>query len=216
MWRQLIQVPSAKWVLSVNKTGFLNQMRAITYIQGQYTEKVREYFYYVDHQGMLFQDDSKMKNFTSCIKDKQFLRFFFKRLKRNDLLRYEKEFPYISPCGKKEINFVRCFDHPIVYTQVLKGSSGEPLLSHNQGGQLLTTEFQPSEVAMDPNTGRVYHPASEKCGSVGLIADKLSILWTQEKRFVFGNSEEQPPTQFIWDGKEITLSNKLLEKVSTN
>lgn len=53
MWRQLIQVPSAKCVLSVNKTGFLNQMRAITYIQGQYTENVREYFYYVDHQGMV-------------------------------------------------------------------------------------------------------------------------------------------------------------------
>eukprot|EP00094_Tigriopus_californicus_P008780 TCALIF_08462-PB protein Name:"Similar to C8orf82 UPF0598 protein C8orf82 (Homo sapiens)" AED:0.32 eAED:0.45 QI:0/0.75/0.6/1/0.25/0.2/5/75/209 len=206
----------AKSVLGINHTWLQPHRRSITYIQGQFTENVREYFYYVDHQGMLFQDDSKMKNFTSCIKDKQFLRFFFKRLKRNDLLRYEHEFPYISPCGKKEINFVRCFDHPIVYTHVIRGSSGESLLSHNQADRLLTTEFQPAEVAMDPNTGRVYHPASEKCGSVGLIADKLSILWTQEKRFIFGNSEEQPPTQFVWDGKEIELSNRLLKSVSCN
>ena len=32
---------------------------------------------------------------------------------------------------------------------------------------------------MDPATGRVYHPASDKVGGVGLVADKLSILWTK-------------------------------------
>ena len=32
---------------------------------------------------------------------------------------------------------------------------------------------------MDPETGRVYHPASDKVGGVGLVADKLSILWTK-------------------------------------
>ena len=81
---------------------------------------------------------------------------------------------------------------------------------------------------MDPATGRVYHPASDKVGGVGLVADKLSILWTkvwkmkwyigliessivtQEGRFEFGNGEDQPPTSFRWKGDIIQLENKIV------
>uniref|UniRef100_A0A9L0J3E7 Leucine rich repeat containing 24 n=1 Tax=Equus asinus TaxID=9793 RepID=A0A9L0J3E7_EQUAS len=42
----------------------------VPYTQGQSPEpRTREYFYYVDHQGQLFLDDSKMKNFTTCFKE---------------------------------------------------------------------------------------------------------------------------------------------------
>ena len=64
-------------------------------------------------------DDAKMKNFTSCFKEQQFLKFFFTRLKVNDLGRFHQDFPYLSPCGR-ERNFVRCDDLPIVFTHVLK------------------------------------------------------------------------------------------------
>lgn len=67
----------------------------------------------------LFLDDAKMKNFTSCFKEKQFLRFFFNRLKINDLKRYQEDFPYLSPCGR-ERNFIRCDDTPIVFTHILQ------------------------------------------------------------------------------------------------
>ncbi|KAK4291241.1 hypothetical protein Pmani_035926 [Petrolisthes manimaculis] len=41
----------------------------VTYIQGQSPQRrIREYFYYIDHQGMLFLDDARIKNFTSCFK----------------------------------------------------------------------------------------------------------------------------------------------------
>ncbi|PNI88662.1 C8orf82 isoform 3 [Pan troglodytes] len=41
----------------------------VSYTQGQSPEpRTREYFYYVDHQGQLFLDDSKMKNFITCFK----------------------------------------------------------------------------------------------------------------------------------------------------
>uniref|UniRef100_A0A8D2AK07 Chromosome 8 open reading frame 82 n=1 Tax=Sciurus vulgaris TaxID=55149 RepID=A0A8D2AK07_SCIVU len=41
----------------------------VSYTQGQIPEpRTREYFYYVDHQGQLFLDDSKMKNFITCFK----------------------------------------------------------------------------------------------------------------------------------------------------
>ena len=48
----------------------------------------------------LFLDDAKMKNFTSCYKELHFLKFFFKRLKKNDSMRYTEDFPYLSLCGK--------------------------------------------------------------------------------------------------------------------
>ncbi|XP_037325310.2 UPF0598 protein C8orf82 homolog isoform X2 [Pungitius pungitius] len=40
-----------------------------TYVQGQSPEpRIREYFYYIDHQGQLFLDDTKLKNFVTCFK----------------------------------------------------------------------------------------------------------------------------------------------------
>lgn len=42
--------------------------RLLSYVQGQYSGKVRQYFYYIDHEGQLFLDDARMKNFTSCFK----------------------------------------------------------------------------------------------------------------------------------------------------
>lgn len=82
------------------------------YNQGQYVDKrIREYFYYIDHQGQLFLDDTKVKNFITCFKDKAFLEFFFKRLKKNSTDRYQESFPYLSLCGR-ERNYVRykCLD----------------------------------------------------------------------------------------------------------
>ncbi|XP_046400025.1 UPF0598 protein CG30010 [Ischnura elegans] len=107
---------------SISERRYLLQFcKQIHYVQGQSPEpKIREYFYYVDHQGMLFLDDSRMKNFTSCFKDKAFLVFFFKRVRRNDTGRYEEDFPFLSLCGR-ERNFIRYDDTPIVYTQVIQG-----------------------------------------------------------------------------------------------
>lgn len=140
------------------------------YTQGQRVDKrIREYFYYIDHEGMvnknylqtkcsfncasttkigcvcvwshfnvlcwfplslslyvqqLFLDDARIKNFTSCFKDKQFLRFFFKRLRFNATPRYQHEFPYVSLCGV-ERNYIRCDDLPIVFTDVIANDKGK-------------------------------------------------------------------------------------------
>eukprot|EP00056_Hartaetosiga_gracilis_P009452 m.136029 g.136029 ORF g.136029 m.136029 type:complete len:131 (-) comp13130_c0_seq6:4705-5097(-) len=40
----------------------------LEYTQGQLLDKQREYFYFIDHNGFLFLDDTKMKNFTSQLK----------------------------------------------------------------------------------------------------------------------------------------------------
>ena len=182
------------------------------YVQGQSPERgIREYFYYIDHQGMLFLDDSRMKNFTSCFKEKQFLKFFFSRLKLNDTGRYYPDFPFLSPCGR-ERNFIRCDDVPIVFTNVLDSESSEPKLAFNHADRYLKTAFTPERICMT-TTGRVYHPAPEKVGGIGLISDKLSIEWPAEKRFEFENGEHNPPTHFNWSLKRMPLDNELIQKL---
>ncbi|CAG9784450.1 unnamed protein product [Diatraea saccharalis] len=168
--------------------------RYLNYVQGQEPEpKIREYFYYIDHQGMLFLDDSKMKNFTSCFKEKKFLEFFFKRIRLNRTGRYENEFPYISLCGR-ERNYIRCDDVPIVYTHLI--TQNDDYLTYGYAGDLLKIKFEPNKIYMLPNTGRVYHPAEEKFGGIGLVRSKLAIELS--KNFEFHNGENQSPTHFNW------------------
>lgn len=157
-----------------------------------------------------------MKNFTSCFKEKKFLRFFFNQLRLNNTDRY-KEFPYLSICGK-ERNFVRCDDYPIVFTHVTTKTGKENLeethLAHNHAGDLLTLKFEPEKVVMLPETGRVYHPAPEKVGGVGLIRSKLAIEFS--KFFTFNNGEGNPPTHFTFGGVTYELDNNWYrEKIRT-
>ncbi|KAJ8920757.1 hypothetical protein NQ315_004897 [Exocentrus adspersus] len=197
------------------KQGFIKQlkfMKTISYVQGQEPEpKIREYFYYIDHQGMLFLDDARMKNFTSCFKEKKFLKFFFNQLRINTTGRYQ-EFPYISLCGR-ERNFVRCDDYPFVFTHVLK-KDGELRLAYNYAEDLLTLKFQPQKIFMLPTTGRVYHPAPERAGDIGLVKSKLAIEFS--KYFLFEEGEANPPTQFIFDNKTYILDREWYHNIIKN
>ena len=87
------------------------------------------------------------------------------------------------------------------------------LLSFYLSTELCNQSFCPEKILMLPETGRVYHPGPSLCGGVGLIADKLSILWTQEQRFLFTRGENNPPSGFIWNNQEYTLDQSLLELV---
>ncbi|XP_050308963.1 UPF0598 protein CG30010 [Anthonomus grandis grandis] len=174
-----------------------------TYIQGQEPEpRVREYFYFIDHQGMLFLDDSRMKNFTSCFKEPKFLQFFFQRLRVNNTQRYKGDFPYLSLCGR-ERNFIRCDDTPIVGTHLLSLADGW-YLAHNHAGAALKLSFQPEMVYMQPETGRVYHPAPERAGGVALIRSKLAIELSDQ--FKFEDGEGKPPTHLTFQGVSYELN----------
>lgn len=153
-----------------------------------------------------------MKNFTSCFKEKKFLRFFFSQLRKNNTGRYP-EFPYLSPCGK-ERNFVRCDDYPTVFTHVIKKTNQqgveEPHLAYNHAAELLSLRFEPKRVIMLPETGRVYHPAPEKVGGIGLIRSKLAIEFS--RYFTFNNGENRPPTHFEFDGISYELDTEWYKK----
>lgn len=183
----------------------------VEYVQGQSpSPKIREYFYYIDHQGMLFLDDARMKNFTSCFKEKKFLQFFFSRLRLNETSRYP-EFPFLSPCGR-ERNYVRCDDLPLVFTHLVQkpsiSSVSEDYLAYGNAGDTMTLPFEPSELLMEIDTGRVYHPGPEKTGSVGLVRSQLAIQLSKD--FSFHNGDTEPPTHIMWNGEEISLSHSLV------
>uniref|UniRef100_A0A1B6E3I0 Uncharacterized protein n=1 Tax=Clastoptera arizonana TaxID=38151 RepID=A0A1B6E3I0_9HEMI len=167
--------------------------RCFTYTQGQLSGKnVREYFYFIDHQGM-------RKNSWN---------FFFKRLRPNVTGRYEKDFPFISPCGR-ELNFIRCDDMPIVYTHIVN-KNNKDVLCYGHIGDIMYQDFQPDHIYMDNTTGRVYHPAPETAGSIGLIRSKLAIEISSNLRFYDG--EDKSPTHFLWKDKEFVLNNEWFKK----
>lgn len=147
-----------------------------------------------------------MKNFTSCFKEKKFLEFFFKRIRLNKTGRYQEDFPFISLCGR-ERNYIRCDDVPIVYTHIY--STDEDYLVFGYAGDLLKFSFRPEKVYMLPETGRVYHPADEKYGGIGLIKSKLAIEIS--KNFSFANGDTCPPTHFMWKSKSYKLDQTWLK-----
>uniref|UniRef100_A0A1Q3F8L6 Uncharacterized protein n=1 Tax=Culex tarsalis TaxID=7177 RepID=A0A1Q3F8L6_CULTA len=187
----------------LSSTQCRNLASSVKYIQGQSpAPKIREYFYYIDHEGMLFLDDARIKNFTSCFKERKFLEFFFKRIRPNDITaegsaHYREHFPFVSPCGR-ERNFIRCDDVPAVFTHVFKDKDGSERLSFGHAGDSLSVLWEPARVCMFPTSGRVYHPAPERYGSVGLIRSRLAIELSKD--FSFGSGEDQPPTHFCWNG----------------
>uniref|UniRef100_H3CL57 Chromosome 8 open reading frame 82 n=1 Tax=Tetraodon nigroviridis TaxID=99883 RepID=H3CL57_TETNG len=177
------------------------------YVQGQSPEpRVREYFYYIDHQGQLFLDDTKVKNFVTCFKDQAFLVFFFSRLRSNQTGRYQDGFPFLSPCGR-ERNFLRCDDRPVVFSHLLPGDP--ELLSYCGGGERLAVAFQPEALFVHPLSGRLYHPCPEQAGGVGLVRSALAM----ELSPAFLPQEGgRRPTHFEWRGRKHRLSNRLSER----
>lgn len=89
--------------------------------------------------------------------------------------------------------------------------NSEYSLSYAHAGNELILEFQPKKIFMSPDTGRVYHPAHEQYGSIGLVRSKLAIEFS--KYFEFKNDENEPPTHFRWKNQRYTLENDWLESV---
>ena len=151
--------------------------------------------------------------------DKKFLKFFFKRLKQNVQGSYREDFPYISPCGR-EMNYIRCEDVPIVFASIVEdpegGQSLPGLLTYSGIGEGMTVLFYPEKVCMLPESGRIYHPAPEKVGGVGLIKSSLAIEISPHFEYRCGSQEKDPPSHFNWKGVTYTLDNSLWKIMKSN
>jgi Domain of unknown function (DUF4505) len=142
-------------------------------------KSVRAYRYAIDTHGQLFLHDTVPKNLTSCFKNPEFLNFFFTRIRQNDseaaksevLAELEEEwtescnfsadqvlqigraqgYHWLSPC-QGEYNLIRSADSPIVFREL----SEDGILTW---AGTLETEFDPSALKVDAETGYVYHPS---------------------------------------------------------
>lgn len=150
-----------------------------------------------------------MKNFTSCFKEQKFLHFFITRIRRNTFDRYGEFFPWVSLCGR-ERNYLRCDDLPAVFTNLLDDGKR---LSYGYCGESLTVPFVPSEICMVPETGRVYHPAPELMGGVGLIKSSLAIELSKHLEYDSSDATSRP-SRIEWRGEKHVLTNNLLPLIS--
>lgn len=147
--------------------------------------------------------------------EKKFLAFFFKRLKLNNSGKYEKDFPFISPCGREK-NFVRCDDIPIVFTHILEETEGGEkvdYLSYAHTGDMLTVPFEPEKICMLPESGRVYHPGPEATGGVGLIKSSLAIDLSQKFEYKNKDKTDEMPIYFTWKERKYSLTNEVVERL---
>lgn len=173
--------------------------------------ETREYFYFIDHNGQLFLDDSKMKNFTSCFKEKEFLTFFNSRISYDKQEIYHPQGFYFKSLCQGEINYIKCDDLPVVFThlldqnfevitpQFLESIAESPENPLEQVKYLAWGGFQPKfgsdwrlVMPFDPNSlfisefGRIYHAAKPRFGGLGLIKSSISIdfydFWSEYLR----------------------------------
>lgn len=126
----------------------------------------RWYSYQLDEHGHLFLDGVKHRNMATCLKDKKFLNFFFRRLRPTQTLNSEERsfladrgvalerFPYASVCAG-EINLLKIAATGFVFNSLEEGTDGKQQLVY---GATLKFPFSPNEVYMCEK-GRLYHPA---------------------------------------------------------
>jgi len=78
---------------------------------------------------------------------------------------------------------------------------------------LFQIPFEPQKLFMNVNTGRIYHPAPEKVGGIGLVRSNLAIEFSTS--FNFENGEENPPTHFTWKNKRYELDTEWFKEKLT-
>lgn len=66
--------------------------------------------------------------------------------------------------------------------------------------------FEPEKLYMNIESGRVYHPAPERAGAIGLVRSKIAI--DLSPLFHFEKGEECSPTHFTWKNKRYSLESE--------
>eukprot|EP01080_Neovahlkampfia_damariscottae_P001269 gene1269-11356_t len=124
---------------------------------------MRKYFYFVDARGKLFLEETKIKNFATCFKDKSFLNRFFRGLKENTTSLHPEYF-FVYKC-MKELNFLKCEDKPIVFYDLIE----EKLIYAGD----LKVKFEPKNLFLNPKNSRLYQRVD--LGEYGLLSENIMM-----------------------------------------
>lgn len=90
-------------------------------------------------------------------------------------------------------------------------SDEKSALSFAYADKELQVDFEPHKIFMSPKSGRVYHPAHEQYGSIGLIRSKMAIEFS--RFFEFEHGEQAPPTHFTWQNVRLELETNWLQDI---
>ncbi len=159
---------------------------------------LRRYFYHVDLQGRLFLEDTVPKNVATSLKSARFLDFFFRMLRANDSGEHA-EYPFVSPC-QGELNFIRPADRhgPIVFDRIEARDGSRVLVFAGT----LEEPWDPSLLAWDTTTDRLYHPVREHArlkGSWGLIRSQVGVALSE------GFIAHQNGVGLVFEGREYPI-----------
>ena len=78
-------------------------------------------------------------------------------------------------------------------------------MAYAHAGDVLTVDFEPHKIYMNPLTGRVYHPAWPKVGGIGLIRSKLAIELSKNFEWHQRDEHTEPPSHFVWRDQKLQL-----------
>ncbi|KAJ1633062.1 hypothetical protein T492DRAFT_984105 [Pavlovales sp. CCMP2436] len=125
----------------------------------------RRYFFHVDLHGRLFSADTIVRNLATCVKGERPLDFFFAQLRPNTTGLFEREYPFVSPCGK-ELSYVAAEDTPIVFSELFLGASDAAAQLAYAGSA--RQPFEPARLLLSASSGRLYHPLATHARLAGL------------------------------------------------
>ena len=68
----------------------------------------------INDRGLLFLEETKRRNIATCLKDKAFLKFFYKRMERNANTSpyYNQGYSFVSKCGREVSAICHNITHP--------------------------------------------------------------------------------------------------------
>ncbi|EAR95532.2 UPF0598 C8orf82-like protein, putative (macronuclear) [Tetrahymena thermophila SB210] len=170
-----------------SKYSFQNKVQYLEQNDGS----LREYFFFIDHKGLLYLDDQDSYNFTNCLKDKRFMKNFYKNLIKNKTGR-NLNYSHVSECWG-EYNYVRSSVKPIVFSHLDENDQLHYSL-------YLTENFNPSEVKKDEQ-GLLYHKVDLNDIGYGIFSTDVSMMLSKNIK-IDGNI-----MQLEWKGKVYEIQN---------
>jgi hypothetical protein len=180
---------------SFKKFCFQNEEPSEVQTEPQYSPS-REYFYYIDNKGLIYFEESDIRNITTCLKDTKFLRQFYSNIRKNEL-GVNPKYPFYSVCWG-EYNFLRCNKYPVIFSFLVQNEKNQWVLEYNF---IFKLKFEPKKLFLDQE-GILYQEMNHKVLRYGVFSTQLMVFMCNHIEMGENSAELK------WEGQ--TYSIKIL------
>jgi len=172
-----------------------------------YSEEARQhrYFYFVDLQGRLFLEDTVPKTMATALKAPKAIDFFFNMLQRNTTGLHE-EYPFVSPCGDWETNFIKAAATPAVFVSLRQPETCETAVADELVyGTSLTVPFDPEMLRLCTDRGMLFHRlGTKRVDTMALLRSQLTVHLSTHFQ-LFDAPKADVVGEFEWRGSLFPL-----------